>query len=140
MLIRMTRDRTPTGARRLLAATLVALPLLAACGTSAGTTTNTKNPLPANPSFTVTGTDNKFDAKEYAAKTGEVAIAYYNKGNVNHSLIVKASDGTRMGDRLLLTPGKSGGVTLTLAAGTYEVYCDIPGHKDSGMDAKLTVS
>jgi uncharacterized cupredoxin-like copper-binding protein len=136
----MTRDRTPTGARRLLAATLVALPLLAACGKSAGTSTNTKNPLPATPSFTVTGTDNKFDAKDFSAKAGEVAIAYYNKGNVNHSLVVKASDGTRMGDRLLLTPGKSGGLTVALTAGTYELYCDVPGHKESGMDAKLTVS
>ena len=140
MLIRMTRDRTPTSARRLLAATLVALPLLAACGKSAGTSTNTKNPLPANPSFTVTGTDNKFDTKEYAAKAGDVAIAYYNKGNVNHTLVVKASDGTRMGERLLLTPGRSGGVTLPLPAGTYELYCDVAGPKESGMDAKLTVS
>ena len=140
MLIRMTRDRTPTGARRLLAATLVALPLLAACGKSAGTSTNTKNPLPANPSVTVNATDNKYDAKDYSAKTGNVAFAMYNKGNVNHSLVVKASDGTRIGERLLLAPGKSGGVTVNLPAGTYEVYCDIPGHKDSGMDAKLTVS
>jgi uncharacterized cupredoxin-like copper-binding protein len=144
MLIRMTRDllpkRRPAARRRLLAAALVAVPLLAACGKSAGSSTNTKNPLPANPSVTINATDNKYDGKEYTAKAGDVAFAMYNKGNINHSLVVKSSDGTRIGDRLLLAPGKSGGVTVNLPAGVYEVYCDIPGHKDSGMDAKLTVS
>lgn len=137
----MTRERSSLRRGHLLAAALVAVPLLAACGgSSGGSSTNTKNPLPANPNVTINATDNKFDAKAYSAKPGDVAFAMYNKGNVNHSLVVKASDGTRIGDRLLLTPGKSGGVTIPLTAGTYELYCDIPGHKDAGMDAQLTVA
>ena len=119
---------------------LVALPLLAAaCGSTSGSGGGA-NTLPATPSLTVIGTDNKFDAKTYAAKAGEVTFAYYNKGNLSHSLLVKASDGTRIGDRLFIVPGKSAGLAVTLTPGTYEVYCDVPGHKESGMDATLTVS
>jgi uncharacterized cupredoxin-like copper-binding protein len=134
----MIPDRTPARARRLLAAALVAAPLLAACGsTSSGTASKFK--LPANPSVTIEATDNKYDAKAYSAPAGDVALAMYNNGNVTHSLIVKASDGTKLGERMVLSPGKSGGFSLNLPAGTYEVYCDVPGHKESGMDATLTV-
>ena len=140
MLKCMSVNRTPRAARRAaVAATALALPLVAACG---GTTTKASgaNTLPASPSITITGTDNKFDAKTYTAATGTVSFAYFNKGNVSHSLVIKASDGTRQGTRLFLAPGASAGLAVTLPAGSYEVYCDVPGHKESGMDATLTVN
>jgi uncharacterized cupredoxin-like copper-binding protein len=139
MLINMSAFRNPRRHRTAVAAALVALPLVAACG-STSATSGGKNTVPANPSITITGTDNKFDAHAYTAKAGEVTFAYANKGNVSHSLLVKASDGTRMGDRLFLVPGKSAGLAVTLTPGVYELICDVPGHKESGMDATLTVS
>ena len=145
MLIAMTAPRTPRPARRLAVASAavgiaVALPLLAACGGSSGGSAGGKDPLPATPSVTLIGTDNKFDAKQYSAPAGSVGFAYYNKGNVSHSLVIKAADGTRFGKRLLLAPGREGGLTVDLAAGTYELYCDVAGHKESGMDATLTLN
>ena len=139
MVIHMSAPRPLRRRRTAVAAALVALPLVAACGSTSGTAAG-KNTLPANPSITITGTDNKFDAKAYTAKAGEVTFAYANKGNVSHSLLVKASDGTRIGDRLFLVPGKSAGLAVNLVPGVYEIYCDVPGHKESGMDASLTVS
>ncbi len=140
MLKAMSANRNPRAARRLAVAAAVAFPMLAACGGGgASTNTNSADPIPASPAVSITGTDNKFDAKTYSAKAGAVGFAYYNKGNVTHSLVIKAADGTRFGKRLFLTPGKQAGLTVDLAAGTYELYCDVPGHKDAGMDATLTV-
>ena len=141
MLMRMSANRSPRAARRAaVAAALLAVPLVAACGSTTKTTAGGANTLPANPSVTVTATDNKYDSKTYTAKAGDVSFAFYNKGNVTHTLVVKASDGTRLGTRLFLVPGKSAGLSVNLPAGTYEVYCDVPGHKESGMDATLAVS
>ena len=139
MLKPMSASPSPRAARRFaVAAAMLALPLVAACGSTAKSSAGAT--VPANPSVTIDGTDNKFDAKAYTATAGDVSFAYYNKGNVSHSLVIKASDGTKLGTRIFLSPGKSAGESVKLAAGTYEVYCDVPGHKESGMDATLTVN
>ena len=39
-----------------------------------------------------------------------------------------------------IQPGKSATLNVDLKPGTYDVYCSIPGHKQAGMDVKLTVS
>lgn len=138
MLKAMSAIRSPRAAR----VAAVALPMLvvAACGGSGGSTnSNSNDPIPANPAVSLIGTDNKFDAKTYSATAGPIGFAYYNKGNVTHSLVIKDGAGVRYGKRLFLTPGKEAGMTVDLAAGTYELYCDVPGHKDAGMDATLTV-
>jgi FtsP/CotA-like multicopper oxidase with cupredoxin domain len=59
-----------------------------------------------------------------------------NDGQVVHNLTVKGED--------LATPDLKGGETATLDvssldAGTYEVFCSIPGHAAAGMKGALTV-
>jgi len=59
-----------------------------------------------------------------------------NDGAVVHNLAVKGED--------LITPDLKGGEATTLdvsklSAGTYEVYCAIPGHAAAGMKGALTV-
>jgi uncharacterized cupredoxin-like copper-binding protein len=39
-----------------------------------------------------------------------------------------------------IAPGKSATLNVDLKPGTYDVYCSIPGHKQAGMDVKLTVT
>ena len=36
-------------------------------------------------------------------------------------------------------PGQTGSATITAPAGTYEFYCNVPGHKAAGMVGTLTV-
>jgi uncharacterized cupredoxin-like copper-binding protein len=38
-----------------------------------------------------------------------------------------------------LLPGQSESVRLTLAAGTYRLFCSLPGHEQVGMKADITV-
>lgn len=38
----------------------------------------------------------------------------------------------------LLDPGESTAFTVELPAGTYEVYCPVPGHEDKGMAGTVT--
>ena len=36
-------------------------------------------------------------------------------------------------------PGSSGALTVSLAAGSYDVYCPIANHQSLGMDVHITV-
>ena len=108
---------------------------LVGCG---GGRTGSANPAPANPDLTVVGLDIKLDKTEYDAKAGDVKIAYTDKGKQSHSLIIEDANKKRVGVRLAVDPGESAGQTVTLAPGTYLMYCDVPGHRQS-MNAKLVV-
>ena len=45
-----------------------------------------------------------------------------------------------LGEVSKLDPGKAGSVTVELSPGTYALYCNIPGHFQSGMWTKITVT
>ena len=67
---------------------------------------------------------------------GIVTITITNAGTMVHNLVFE--DGPRSID---LNPGET--VTLEvgeLTAGTYTIYCDIPGHRAAGMEAFLVVT
>lgn len=76
-----------------------------------------------------------------AAKTlpaGAYVFHVVNQGKVQHNLTVS---GPRVANEHTpnLNPGQSADLRVTLVAGTYDLYCSIPGHKQLGMDAKLAV-
>ena len=85
--------------------------------------------------------DIKFDKTAYTAPAGDVEVAYISKGQQVHSMVLMDAGGTRIPDfRLQVSPGKSVGGSVDLAAGTYTMICDIPGHEAAGMVAELVVS
>jgi uncharacterized cupredoxin-like copper-binding protein len=59
-----------------------------------------------------------------------------NKSSVPHDIAIKGAVNQ-------VGPVVSGGgvstVTTTLAPGTYEFYCSVPGHEQAGMKGTLTV-
>jgi plastocyanin len=126
------------GRRRRLLPVLGALGLAAACGGTCAVGTSASQTTTVTPSFTLTGTDNKFDGSSY--KVGPTfAIEYRNRGSVTHSLVVKDSSGKILTNRVLLAPGKVAGFQATLPAGAYKLVCDVPGHEGT-MRADLTVA
>jgi len=78
-----------------------------------------------------------FKPKEFTAAAGAVTIKFTNKGQLQHNLVVAEDSSFKKID---LAPGASGTGILNAKPGTYTLYCDIPGHRPAGMEAKLTVS
>ena len=128
--------RPPTIFRTAAALGLV-LPLaLSACGGG-----ESGSALPADPDLSVQALDIKFDKPAYTAPAGDVEVAYVSKGQQVHSMVLLEANGDRIPDfRLQVSPGKSVGGSVDLAAGTYTMICDIPGHEAAGMVSELVVS
>jgi len=60
-----------------------------------------------------------------------------NKGTMSHQLTVQ---GTKLATALI-SPGQSATIdTSSLSAGNYTVYCNVPGHRQLGMQAMLMLS
>lgn len=72
----------------------------------------------------------------HPVKPGKVTFAVTNGGLAEHNLVV-ADTGNQTKN---LAAGGSDTVSADLEAGTYELFCSIPGHKESGMKADLVVA
>lgn len=77
----------------------------------------------------------KFEISPAEVKAGKVAFDVENAGTVEHSFIIeqlgKGSEQIR--------PGQEAKFELDLKPGTYNVYCDVAGHKEAGMQAQVVV-
>lgn len=81
--------------------------------------------------------DIDFERDEVEAAAGELEVALVNSGAIEHSWVVDGHE-----DELRLYTEGSGATdqgTLTLGAGNYSYYCDIPGHRAAGMEGTLTL-
>ena len=117
-----------------LAALLTTVTSLAACGGDDGDVA-----APSDADVVVEALDgNKFDLDEYSAEVGDVAIAYLGISSINHTLLVVDPANVQIGDTLSVTSGQTDEGTYPLAAGSYTLLCDVPGHEN--MKATLLVS
>jgi uncharacterized cupredoxin-like copper-binding protein len=65
----------------------------------------------------------------------DVTISIDNSnGALPHNFTIDGTDYT-----VEFEGGASAEITINLPAGTYEFYCDIPGHREAGMEGTLTV-
>ncbi len=109
--------------------------LLVACGSSGSGTPA----APADAGLVVQAvTGNRFDKAEYTAKAGSVKVAYLGEPSTNHTLLITTPDNTTIGPKLKAQAGGQDEGTFDLAAGTYNMLCDVPGHDQ--MKATLVVS
>ena len=69
---------------------------------------------------------------------GTYTFEVENKGKILHNLTIKGPGGTEATQDI--SAGSSGSVTVKLERGSYDFYCSIPGHKQQGMEQKVTVS
>jgi uncharacterized cupredoxin-like copper-binding protein len=87
----------------------------------------------------VSETEFKLDPSDPKVDKGVVTFKVTNDGKATHSLEVEGPDGEVELEKAL-QPGQSGALKVNLSrAGTYEWYCPIDGHKDSGMRGEITV-
>lgn len=72
---------------------------------------------------------------------GQVAFKVTNAGPGQHDLHVQAKGSSSdVGSTPLIPGGSTQLLVVMLAAGTYSVYCGVPGHRAAGMEATLTVT
>ena len=101
--------------------------------TGAPTSPATSLKLAANPEGQLS-----YDTKTLSAKAGSVTITMTNSSPVEHNVTI-AQGSTILGATPTFT-GSSKTLALKLTPGTYEFYCSVPGHRQAGMEGKLTVS
>jgi plastocyanin len=80
----------------------------------------------------------RFDKKALHARAGKVTIAFTNASTVGHDVTV-AKGPTKLGGTPVITKSKRS-VTLDLKRGSYVFYCSVPGHRQAGMQGRLTVA
>lgn len=145
--MRMHVRRTTT---RLALVAATAL-FLTACGGSdtAVSTTSSSAAAPSSasgsPSASASGTPVAVTETEFTIampKTDLAAGTYTftvsNKGKFPHNLTIEGP-GVDSKTSPTLGAGESGSLTVALQKGSYELSCSVPGHKDRGMDIKITV-
>ncbi|MBI3241665.1 MAG: cupredoxin domain-containing protein [Chloroflexi bacterium] len=113
-----------------IAAVVAAFSLaLAACGGG------TSAPEPLN--ITIHARDIAFDVTAIDAKVNQtVNVTYINDGALEHTFLI---------DNMVAEQKVAVGQTITFsftpsAAGTFQYYCNVPGHKEALMVGTLTVA
>jgi len=60
-----------------------------------------------------------------------------NEGFIEHNFAVEGVDGAKID---LVIPQDASSIEIALEPGTYTLICDLPGHRDAGMEVQFTVS
>jgi uncharacterized cupredoxin-like copper-binding protein len=69
---------------------------------------------------------------------GSVRFVIKNAGKHSHALAL-SGPGLKLKKTALVKPGKKATLTVTLEAGTYVLWCPVPGHAARGMKTSITV-
>ena len=111
-----------------------------ATSTEATTSTAATTTTAAEPQkLPVSETEFKIALAKTSLKPGKYELDLKNDGQIGHDLAVKGP-GVNDEKTPVINGGKTAVLVVDLKSGTYELYCSVPGHKEAGMDLKLTVS
>jgi plastocyanin len=79
-----------------------------------------------------------FKEKSLTAKAGKVTIDFKNPASIPHDVRIE-ENGKDIGGTKQISNGEAK-ATVTLDAGEpYTFFCSVPGHRQAGMEGKLTV-
>jgi uncharacterized cupredoxin-like copper-binding protein len=114
-----------------LVALLTALALIAGCGTSGPPAGATK----------VTLSDYKFDPNHLSVKAGNPTFYLTNIGTQSHDMLIADASGKVVAKSDLVQANNDSTFSVSnLPAGSYQIYCDVPGHRQLGMEGTLTAT
>jgi plastocyanin len=122
---------------RAAVAAIAAVTLAAAAG--CGSNKSSSSASPAAGTITVSESEFAIDpASPTISKTGEVTFTVANRGKYPHALSVEGNGVSAKTPTI--APGKTATLKVDLKKnGTYDWYCPVDGHRQKGMDGKLTV-
>jgi uncharacterized cupredoxin-like copper-binding protein len=79
-----------------------------------------------------------FTEDKATSKAGKVTINFTNPAPVPHNVDIEDESGENVAETEVITED-SESTTADLKPGTYTFYCDVPGHRQAGMEGTLTV-
>lgn len=86
----------------------------------------------------VTGTDGlAFEPEQVTAPAGEITVELTSQDAVNHTFTVEDANGDV--EVVAADAGQTATGSVDLEGGTYTFYCDVPGHREAGMEGSLQV-
>ena len=131
----------------LLGAVVVVVATLSGCGggnggaAGGGSSTSGTSASTGGSSKTITISESEYKLTPSAvtvAKPGTYEFKAVNNGSVTHALEIEGNGVEE--ETAHVAPGKSATVKVTFkGAGSYEMYCPIDGHRDQGMEGKITI-
>jgi plastocyanin len=125
-------------ALQLLPVPLAALVLLVGCGNGGGGGSSYKEPRgAAQATLDIKGGNFFFDPKDSDAPAGIDTIKMDSESGL-HTLVF--DDGKLPGFKLEAGSGESDELKANLKPGKYTIYCDVPGHREAGMEGTITVT
>jgi uncharacterized cupredoxin-like copper-binding protein len=86
----------------------------------------------------VTEVEYKIQLTKTTFSPGTYTFDIDNAGKVVHNLNVQGGGATEATQDI--NPGKTAALTVELKRGSYDLFCSIPGHRQLGMNLKITVS
>ncbi|MBA2381769.1 MAG: cupredoxin domain-containing protein [Chloroflexi bacterium] len=138
---------------KTLTASALLVVAVAACGSSAGTSAPSSVTASSAPAASaapagsaaatnatpVTVKDFALDPKDVSV-AGTVSLAVTNAGPTVHNVTIRDASGKVLGATKDLTSGQSETLTADLPAGSYILFCSLPGHESLGIKGTLTVT
>lgn len=88
--------------------------------------------IPADPSGALA-----YTFANASAQPGQVTIKSQNKASIDHDISIEGNGVDEKGQ--IVKNGGTSEVQVDLKPGDYTFYCSVPGHREGGMEGKLTV-
>jgi plastocyanin len=76
-------------------------------------------------------------SKQATAPAGQLEIDSKNDANIPHDIALEGNGVNEKGEEV--ASGGTSKISVDLKPGTYTYYCTLPGHREGGMEGKLTV-
>ncbi len=91
------------------------------------------------PTVQITAEEFRFTPKDVTIRPGEVIFSVKNEGAIEHNFVIEDAAGKKVAGIASILPEKTDQLRVAPRAGRYTMLCDLPGHKDAGMQGTLTV-
>lgn len=89
----------------------------------------------AGESVEITAVDIDYEDVPDSVSAGTVEFVLNNTGGIEHNLHIDELSNTEVVPNI--PGGETGSGTAELEPGSYTIFCSVPGHRDSGMEATI---
>jgi uncharacterized cupredoxin-like copper-binding protein len=101
-----------------------------------------KSGAPSGPAKTIPVTESEFKIvlpAESGLQAGNYTFAVKNAGKIGHDLAITGPGVSGTPKTAIINAGGTSTLSVSLKAGTYTLFCTVPGHRAAGMVTKLTI-